>query len=86
MVLDPFLFSLQCISDQFTKLRPYILGQTHIPKCGHNLWMISKLRDECAGAKGDGDGDGDGMAAWKKHTANAEELAEYAKESMRRIL
>ena len=43
--------------------------------------MISKLRDECAGAKGDGDG-GDGMAAWKKHTANAEELAEYAKESV----
>ena len=34
---------------------------------------------ECADAKGDG---GDGMAAWKIHTANAEELAEYAKESI----
>ena len=43
--------------------------------------MVSKLRDECAGAQTDGGGDC--MAAWKRHTANAEELAEYAKESKR---
>ena len=78
MVLDPLLVA--CISDQFTKLRSLMLSQIHFPqaKCEHHLWMGSKLRVECADAKGD---DGDGMTAWKRHTAKAEELAEYAKES-----
>ena len=41
----------------------------------------AKLRIECA----KGDNAGDDMAAWVRHTANAEGLAEYAKGSWRSI-